>query len=109
MKENVESFKKYGYQMVDWIASYMENIESYPVKSQVKPNDIYKELPEHPPASSESIETIMADFQDIIVPGMTHWQSPNFFAYFPANSSMPSLLAEMLISAMGAQCMIWDT
>ena len=91
------------------MADFYENIESFPVKSQVQPRDIINQLPAQAPAESESMEDIMDDFERIIMPGMTHWQSPNFFAYFPANSSFPSVLAEMLTATLGAQCMSWDT
>lgn len=106
---NNEEFRKYGHQMVDWIADYYENIESLPVKSRVSPGEIFKRIPSEAPFKGESFENIFEDFQKIIMPGITHWQHPNFHAYFPANSSFPSLLAEMLMSAMGTQCMIWET
>lgn len=108
MIDNKE-FRKQAHAMVDWMANYLENITSYPVKSQVAPGDIRKQLPGDPPAEGESIETIFSDFQRTIMPGITHWQSPNFFGYFPANGSYPSLLAEMLTATLGAQCMIWET
>ncbi|MCB0807545.1 MAG: aspartate aminotransferase family protein, partial [Bacteroidales bacterium] len=91
MIDNKE-FRKQAHAMVDWMANYLENITSYPVKSQVAPGDIRKQLPGDPPAEGESIETIFSDFQRTIMPGITHWQSPNFFGYFPANGSYPSLL-----------------
>jgi aromatic-L-amino-acid/L-tryptophan decarboxylase len=87
----------------------LEEIEKYPVKSKVKPREIYDRLPERAPETGEAMDAIFQDFQDIILPGITHWQSPNFFAYFPANSSYPSVLAEMLTAALGAQSMIWET
>ena len=102
-------FRKHAHEVVDWIADYLENIEKYPAKSQVQPKDIYNQLPDSAPEQGESMQKIMEDFQNIILPGMTHWQSPNFFAYFPANSSYPSVLAEMLTATLGAQCMIWET
>jgi len=91
------------------MAGYMENVEKYPVKSQVKPGDIIKQLPEKAPSSPDSFENFMKDLDEIIMPGISHWQSPNFFAYFPANSSPPSVLAEMIIATLGSQCMIWET
>ncbi len=106
---NQNEFRKNAHQIVDWIADYWENIESLPVKAQVEPFEIYKQLPATAPDSGESFEAIMTDFQQIIVKGMTHWQHPAFMAYFPANSSAPSVLAEMLTAAMGAQGMIWQT
>jgi aromatic-L-amino-acid decarboxylase len=104
-----EEFRKHAHELVDWMADYMENVEKYPVKSQVKPGEIFNRLPDNPPQNPESFNLLMKDFEEIIMPGMTHWQSPNFFAYFPANTSPPSILAEMIISTIGAQCMIWET
>lgn len=102
-------FRKYAHLMADWMADYYESIENYPVKSLINPGDILNQIPVHPPALGESMETIFKDFTEIIIPGMTHWQNPNFFAYFPANSSYPSVLAEMATAALGAQCMVWET
>jgi len=104
-----EEFRKHAHELVEWMAGYMDNIEKYPVKSLVKPGDIFNQLPDDPPVKPESFETLMKDFEEIIMPGMTHWQNPNFFAYFPANTSPPSILAEMIISTLSAQCMIWET
>ena len=105
---NSEEFRKYAHEFVDWMADYLESVEKLPVKSQVRPGDIYKKIPNKPPDQGESMDKIFQDFQEIILPGMTHWQSPNYFAYFTANSSYPSLLAEMLTSTMAAQCMVWE-
>lgn len=102
-------FRRQGHVIVEWIARYLENKENYPVKSRVRPGDIKNLLPELPPTGSESFDLFLKDFDEIIMPGITHWQSPNFFAYFPANSSPPSVLAEMLTAALGAQCMVWET
>jgi len=104
-----QEFRKHAHELVDWMADYLENIEQYPVKSQVKPREVFDQITENPPAKGEAFNEIFKDFQEKIIPGMTHWQHPSFFAYFPANSSFPSLLAEMLMSTMGAQCMIWET
>ena len=106
---DIQEFRKHAHEIVDWMADYLSNIESYPVKAQVKPGDIKSRLPGHPPEESESIPEIMKDFNEIIMPGITHWQSPGFFAYFNANTSYPSILAEMLTATLGAQCMIWET
>jgi len=102
-------FRKYAHDLVDWMADYLENVENYPVKSSVTPGDIFKKIPDKPPANSEPFSHLMKDLEEIIMPGITHWQNPNFFAYFPANTSPPSILAEMIISTLGAQCMIWET
>lgn len=104
-----KEFRKYAHELVDWMADFLEDIESYPVRSQAEPKDIINQLPESPPAVSESFPEIFADFERIIMPGMTHWQHPSFHAYFPGNASPPSLLAEMLTATLGAQCMIWQT
>lgn len=106
---DANEFRRQAYLMVDWMADYLETVENLPVKSQVAPHQIYNQLPSSPPAMSESMETIFEDFKNIILPGITHWQSPNFFAYFPANNSYPSILGEMLTAALGSQCMIWET
>ena len=106
---DAKEFRRQAYLMVDWMADYLETVESLPVKSQVEPHQIYNQLPSSPPETSESMETIFEDFKNIILPGITHWQSPNFFAYFPANNSYPSILGEMLTAALGSQCMIWET
>ncbi len=95
--------------MADWIADYLDGVESYPVMSLAKPGDVLDQLPVDPPEEGEGFDEIFKNFNDIIIPGMTHWQHPSFFAYFPANSSRISVLAEMLTAALGAQCMIWQT
>jgi aromatic-L-amino-acid decarboxylase len=104
-----ESFRRYGYQFVDWMVDYFEKIETFPVKSPVKPGDVRKKLPVKPPVQGESMDSVFQDFQDIVFPGITHWQHPSWFAYFPANNSPPSILAEMLTAGLGAQCMVWQT
>jgi aromatic-L-amino-acid decarboxylase len=104
-----DEFRKHAHDLVDWMAGYMENVEKYPVKSTSLPGEIFNKLPPEPPADPDSFETFFSDFQNIIMPGITHWQSPNFFAYFPANSSPPSVLAEMITSTLATQCMIWET
>jgi aromatic-L-amino-acid decarboxylase len=106
---NNQEFRKYAHQVADWMADYIENVEERPVKSLVQPGDIFKKLPDSPPKKGESMESIIDDVNRVILPGITHWQSPNFFAYFPANSSYPSVLGEMITAAMGAQCMVWET
>ena len=104
-----EEFRKWGKSVVDWIADYYENVESYPVLSRSKPNDIRKLIPSAPPESGEPFEKILADVNKIILPGVTHWQSPNFFAFFPANTSGPAILGEMISAGLGVQGMLWAT
>lgn len=102
-------FKKHARDLVEWMASYMENVASYPVKSGSKPGEIISRIPENPPSAPDSFRNFFDDFLEIILPGITHWQSPNFYAYFPANASPPSILAEMITSTLAVQCMIWET
>ncbi|MFW5927087.1 MAG: pyridoxal phosphate-dependent decarboxylase family protein [Wenzhouxiangella sp.] len=102
-------FRETAHELVDWMADYLEHIEQRPVRAGVEPGEIAAQLPVSGPESGEAMETILADFRELIVPGMTHWQHPMFMAYFPANSSPPSVLAEMLTATLGAQCMSWET
>ncbi len=104
-----DEFRESGKKMIDWIADYYEQIEKYPVFSQVQPGDIIKQLPEHAPEQGESMTDIMNDVNQIITPGITHWQSPNFFAYFQSNNSFPSILGDLLSSGLGVQGMLWAT
>jgi len=104
-----EEFRHYGYTVVDWIANYYEKVESYPVVSQVKPGEIRAALPIEPPENGETFENILGDMDRIIIPGITHWQSPNFFAFFPANASGPAILGDLLSSGLGVQGMLWLT
>ncbi|MBK7141990.1 MAG: aspartate aminotransferase family protein [bacterium] len=106
---NSHEFRKEGHRLVDWMADYLDNLRDLPVRSTVAPGEIINEIPTAPPITSEPFDKIFSDFQQKIMPGMTHWQHPSFFAYFPANSSAPSVLAEMLTATLGAQCMIWQT
>ena len=82
-------FRKFGHEFVDWLAEYMESVEKYPVNSPVKPGEIKAKLPASPPAAGEPMDRIFRDFQDIILPGITHWQHPGWFAYFPATTVPP--------------------
>jgi len=107
--ESPEIFRKEAHKIIDWIADYYSEIEKYPVKAGCKPGSIFSKIPENAPEKPTDMEQIFTDFEKIIMPGITHWQSPDFFAYFPANSSFPSILAEFLTSALGAQCMKWET
>lgn len=104
-----EEFRRHGHEVVDWIANYYSRIESFPVLSQVKPGDIRASLPANAPARGESFEAILKDIEKKILPGITHWQSPNFFAYFPSNASGPSILGDLLSSGLGVQGMLWAT
>ncbi|MDP7429190.1 MAG: pyridoxal-dependent decarboxylase, partial [Alphaproteobacteria bacterium] len=105
----VEEFRSHAHDLVDWMADYLAGVEDYPVRSQVAPGDILAQLPTAAPEAGEPFAALFEDFQRIVMPGMTHWQHPGFHAYFPANSSPPSVLAEMLTATLGAQCMLWQT
>jgi len=102
-------FRQYGRAVIDWIADYYEKVESFPVLSQLTPGDIRNSLPEHPPEKGESVTDMLKDVEKLILPGITHWQSPNFFAYFPANASGPAILGDLLSSGLAVQGMIWAT
>lgn len=102
-------FREEGKKLIDWIADYYEQIENYPVLSQVEPGDIRKQLPDQAPQQGEGFDEMMKDVEQVIMPGITHWQSPNFFAYFQANSSAPSILGELLSAGLGVQGMLWAT
>ncbi|MEQ8333528.1 pyridoxal-dependent decarboxylase [Nisaea sp.] len=104
-----EEFRRHAHDLVDWMADYMEAVEEFPVRAQTAPGEIAAKLPETPPEAGEPMERIFQDFKSDVMPGITHWQHPRFFAYFPANSSPPSVLAEMLTATLGAQCMLWQT
>lgn len=104
-----DEFRQHGKAMIDWIADYYEQVETYPVLSQVAPGAVRAALPAHPPVEPEPFADWMADVERAIMPGITHWQSPNFFAYFPANTSFPSILGELLSAGLGVQGMIWAT
>jgi aromatic-L-amino-acid decarboxylase len=102
-------FRLYGRAVVDWIADYYERVEQLPVLAQVEPGDIRKTLPVHPPLQGEDFAQVLQDFERLILPGVTHWQSPNFYAFFPANASGPAILGDLLSSGLGVQGMLWAT
>src|ERR1700688_993910 len=104
-----DEFRRHGHEVVDWIADYYAGIESYPVLSRAEPGQLRASLPSKPPAKGEPFAAILGDIERLILPGITHWQSPNFYAYFPSNSSGPAILADLLSSGMGVQGMLWST
>jgi aromatic-L-amino-acid/L-tryptophan decarboxylase len=104
-----EEFRRQGKAVVDWIADYYERVESFPVMSQVKPGAIRASLPKSAPQQGEPFEAMMRDVEKLILPGITHWQSPNFFGFFPSNTSFPSIMGEMLSAGLGVQGMLWAT
>jgi aromatic-L-amino-acid decarboxylase len=104
-----DEFREYGKQVVDWIADYLDTVESRPVRAQVEPGDVRRALPEHPPEHGEGFAEILADLDRVVLPGITHWQHPSFFAYYPSNSSGPGILGDLLSSGLGVQGMLWAT
>ena len=105
----IDEFKNNAYKVIDWIADYYKNVDSFPVLSQAAPGDIRELLPDQPPEDGETFEAVLADMNEKILPGITHWQSPNFFAFFPCNSSGPAILGDMLSTGLGVQGMLWAT
>ncbi len=106
---SADEFRRRGHEAVEWVARYLETVEDRPVRSTVAPGEVRAALPSGPPASPESFDAIFADLDRVILPGITHWQSPNFFAYFQANASGPSILGELIAAGLGVQGMLWST
>jgi len=104
-----EEFRRLGYRMIDWIAAYQERVAQLPVLSRVEPGSIRARLPLAAPEQGESLDAVFRDLEEILLPGITHWQSPNFFAFFPANNSGPSILGDLLSAGLGVQGMLWAT
>ncbi len=102
-------FEQWSQEATSWSTNYLNTIDQYPVRAQTQPGDIAAQIPVSPPEDPESMEEIMADFKNIIPPGMTHWQHPRFFAYFPSNAAPAAMIAEQLATSMAAQCMLWQT
>jgi aromatic-L-amino-acid decarboxylase len=104
-----DEFRRHAHALVDWMADYLRDVGTLPITPAVAPGDIRRQVPGAPPLDGEPFEALFDDFRRIIVPGMTHWNHPGWFAYFPCNNSPPSILGEMLTSAIGAQGMSWAT
>jgi aromatic-L-amino-acid/L-tryptophan decarboxylase len=105
-----DEFRRHGAEVVEWIARYMERVEGLPVLSRVAPGEVRAQLPAHPPEQGErSFAAFLADVDRIVLPGITHWQSPGFFAYFPSNGSGPAILGDLLSAGLGVQGMLWST
>ena len=102
-------FRRAAHAAVDWVADYLEHVEQYPVFPRVQPGEIRGQLPVHAPEAPESFDAILADLDRIVVPGLTHWQSPMFFGYFPANASWPATIGDLISSGLGVQGMMWAT
>ncbi len=104
-----EQFRRFGKDLIDWIADYWDGLESVPIRPDLKPGDIRAMLPDHAPEHPEPFADLVADLDQIVAPGLVHWQSPNWFAYFPANASPPAVLAELVAAGLGQQGMLWST
>ena len=104
-----EEFRQWGHQLIDWLADYQQQIEQYPVRSALKPGEFRASLPAHAPEAPESFQAILDDLNNKILPGITHWQSPNFFAFFPSNASGYSVLGELVAAGLSVQGMLWET
>ena len=104
-----DEFRRWGHATVDWVARYLEQVEEYPVLSQVHPGDIRARLPAAPPQDGESFDRVLADLDEVILPGITHWQHPAFFGYFPSNASAPAVLGELVAAGLGVQGMLWTS
>jgi len=104
-----EEFRRHGAEVVEWVARYMERVADLPVASTVAPGDVRSRLPESPPEQPEPFAAVLDDLERVILPGITHWQSPNFFGYFQANASGASILGELLAAGLGVQGMLWAT
>ena len=104
-----DEFRRHGHEVIDWIADYYSRIESFPVLSQAKPGEIRESLPAGAPVQGEEFSALLKDVGRLILPGVTHWQSPNFFAFFPSNASGPAILGDLLSSGLGVQGMLWAT
>ena len=107
---DVELFRREGHRMVEWIADYIDGgSREHPVLSKVQPGEVSAQLPTQMPATAEDPEAVWQDFLEIILPGVTHWNHPRFFAYFPATNSYPSILGELLSAGLGVNAMLWQT
>jgi aromatic-L-amino-acid decarboxylase len=104
-----EEFRRAGRAVVDWVADYLERVESFPVRSRAAPGEVRAKLPAAPPRHGEPFEAVLRDLDEIVLPGITHWQSPNFFAYFPSNASPSAILGEIVSAGLGVQGMSWQT
>src|SRR5215212_1224490 len=106
---SAEEFRRHGHALIDWIGDYFESIETRPVLAQVKPRELIEQLPSAPPATGEPMEAILADVDRLIVPALTHWNHPSFFAYFATSASAPGILGELLTAAFDVKAMLWRT
>ena len=106
---DTHDFRRLGHELIDWVADYRERIAEYPVMSRVRPGEVAAKLPAEPPRRAEGLATISADLERIVLPGITHWNHPGWFAYFPSNTDLSSVLADLVSSGLGVQGMSWQT
>ncbi len=106
---NPDEFRIYGHQMIDWIADYRTRATEYPVMSTIQPGTVRAGLPAGPPETGESFEAVLNDLNEIILPGITHWNHPNYFAYFPSNATLPSVLGDLICSGIGGIGLNWQS
>ena len=104
-----EEFRRHGHALVDWITTYLNQTDHYPVLSRVDPGQTTGDLPSTPPETGTPFDEIFADFERVLLPGITHWNHPGFFAYFAISGSAPGVLAEFLTAALNVQAMLWRT
>ena len=106
---NPEEFRRVGHQLIDWIADYRAQVAEFPVRSKLEPGAVRAQLPVIPPTKPEPFEGIMSDLEEIIVPGLSHWQHPNFFGYFPSNGELSSVLGDYLSTGLGVLGLSWQS
>src|SRR5215208_5177367 len=106
---NPEEFRKIGHQLIDWIADYRTHIADLPVRSRVEPGAVRAQLPATPPAQPEAFDGIFSDLENIILPGLSHWQHPSFFGYFPGNGELSSVLGDYLSTGLGVLGLSWQS
>src|SRR4051794_22523457 len=106
---NSDEFRRFGHRLIDWIADYREKVDQRPVMSGAKPGAVRRELPDAPPERPEPFDDVIADLERVIVPGLSHWQHPNFFAYFPSNSELASVLGDYISTGLGVLGLSWQS
>src|ERR1044072_5284446 len=106
---DAKEFRTHGHALVEWIAEYLWGVEKYPVLSRIAPGDLSRALPSTAPEQSEPFDQIFADFERVVVPALTHWNHPGFFAYFSSSATAPGILGELLAAALNQQAMLWRT
>src|SRR5689334_25051087 len=106
---DTQEFRRFGHELIDWIANYFDHIEDLPVLAAIEPGDLQAQLPVTAPEQGEPMEQIIADLDRLIVPALTHWSHPSFFAYFATSTSGPGILGELLTAAFDTKAMLWRT